>query len=54
VFHRQIALTRHHRGIGQHVAVMCDIHVQKTFRLPENFSVALIRFHCLCICIHGL
>ena len=33
---------------------MRDVNVQKTFGRPEDLAVPLVRFHCFCICIHGL
>jgi hypothetical protein len=54
VFHRQIALTRHHGGVGEHVTVMRDIHVQKTFGRAKDLLVILVCRHCLDIGVDGV
>ena len=42
------------RGIGKHVAVVRDVHIQKAFGWPEDLPVTLICFDCLYIGIDGL
>ena len=42
VFHRELALAGHHRGVGQHVPIVRDVDVDETLRRSDDFPVALI------------
>ena len=42
MFHRQIALAGHHRGVGQHVAVVRHINVNETDGRPNDLAIAAI------------